>query len=195
MQAERERGREGKKGGDGILPRDLTWEAALSGNTDELAAAIPSIPHPCSTILAKETPCAMSKIQPGNLCHKVVTVSASKGTFKVDLQYSSKGEAGWTEVGNQADPKPAQVFIFEAGRTRGGGLAVPALPCAGQQSQAHCCAEEQQAGQDRNSDISIPTQAERQKALEAQAKSLNSVLSKIQQHSLNWRQKGFCRSL
>lgn len=104
--------REGKKGGDGILPRDLTGEAALSGNTDELATAIPSIPHPCSTILAKETPCAMSKIQPGNLCHKVVTVSASKGTFKVDLQYSSKGEAGWTQVGNQADPKPAQVFIF-----------------------------------------------------------------------------------
>lgn len=80
---EREGGR-GGKGGDGILPRDLTLEAMpaiLNGNADYLPCS--SIPHLCYIIFLKETSYAMSKIQPENLCppmgHKIVTANVSKG--------------------------------------------------------------------------------------------------------------------
>lgn len=35
-----------------------------------------------------------------------MTANVSEGMFKVDMQYSSTGEAGWTKVGNQANQLP-----------------------------------------------------------------------------------------
>jgi len=88
LERERERQR------DGILPGDLTFKAMAAifdGNTaltDHYSVhQFPHLYYPASW---KETSCAISKIQPENLCfpagHTTVKEHVYKGMFKVDLE-------------------------------------------------------------------------------------------------------------
>lgn len=115
VQAERE---EGKKGGDGILPRDLPLEAlpaVLSGNTDQLTIPTASAPHPCYTTFPKETPCATAKTQAQHLgCHGFMSCwrtvfprACSRSICSTALQVEQGGlEWGTNPSAPQTQPEP-----------------------------------------------------------------------------------------
>lgn len=88
------RHRERERDGECILPRDLTFKgmaAIFDGNT-ALTDHHNIHQFLCLyyTIFRKEASCAISKIQPENLCpptgHSIVKEHFYKGKFKVDLE-------------------------------------------------------------------------------------------------------------
>lgn len=125
--------------------------------------------------------------------------ACSRSICSTALQVKQDGPKWGTKL--ISFPKHSQSLYFLTwNNTRRKSLAVPALPKPGGVCRTALRGTFLYRGAGswaRTDPLTSPAcpRVSDKRVLEAQAKSLNSVFNKIQQHTLNWRRRGFCESL